>query len=131
MFIWFLRSEAKLGAWRHFTQHRLSFLAPIRSTVLNIMMETERPSSWVYLYDKNQNLKQIFILVFLNLFGFKSRWKKKITVTFPFKKFCIMSNYYIYGVFARLNASVCVLMQTFGPFKLKLKQYQRVSSEVK
>ena len=55
MFIWFLRSEAKLEAWRWFTQRQSSFLCQIRQTGSNILTETERVSYWVYLYDILKN----------------------------------------------------------------------------
>ena len=50
----------------------------------------------------------------------KRKINKKIPLKMNRSNILDMTNKYIYGAFARLRASVCRLMQTFGPFKLSL-----------
>jgi len=77
MFICSLRSNAKLGAWRQFTQRRSSFLSRIRLTILYIMTETERRSYWVYLYDILIGTKNKSEELFCQLI-----WGREIVITF-------------------------------------------------
>jgi len=52
MVIWFKRSNAELRLGITFTQRWLSFPLPNKIDRSYIMNETERSSSWVYLYNK-------------------------------------------------------------------------------
>ncbi len=85
---------------------------------INLVFVTVRSSLSLFLYEEKDSFSLLSIL------AYKIRAINELNCS----KFVFNCRGH-HGVFARLRASVCVLMQTFGPFKLSLSNTSK--SQVK